>query len=195
MKPDFEKMNGLLPVIIQHAVNLKVLMLGYMNQEAFRKTCTESRVTFYSRSRDALWTKGSTSGNYLNVHQMSLDCDGDTLLIMVAPEGPACHTGKTSCFDTADNKGFLYALEKAIDERINCNLQSSYTNALFRKGINKVAQKVGEEAVELIIEAKDDNLGLFKEEAADLLYHLLILLKSKNVSLEMIETVLAGRIK
>lgn len=193
MNPDFEKTNGLLPVIIQDAVNLKVLMLGYMNKEAFDKTCSEGRVTFYSRSRKALWTKGLTSGNYLNVLNISLDCDNDTLLIMVSPEGPVCHTGNTSCFGTSDNKGFLYALEKTIEERIATDSQSSYTNALFRKGINKVAQKVGEEAVELIIEAKDDNIQLFKEEAADLLYHLLILLRAKNVSLEMIEAVLVER--
>ena len=174
MKLDFKKTNGLIPVIIQDSYSLKVLMLGYMNEEAFAKTKAEKRVTFYSRSRDTLWTKGETSGNFLNVVGLSHDCDKDTLLIKVIPEGPVCHTGSISCFKDESVKGFLYELEKAIDDRISNNASKSYTNELYKRGINKVAQKVGEEAVELVIEAKDDNIDLFKNEAADLLYHFLI---------------------
>ncbi|KOS05707.1 phosphoribosyl-ATP pyrophosphatase [Flavobacterium akiainvivens] len=193
MKPDFEKQNGLVPVIMQNAVTLKVLMLGYMNEEAYTKTVSENRVTFYSRSRNALWTKGETSGNYLNVMSIAMDCDDDALLITVNPQGPTCHTGSESCFGTEGSKGFLYELEKTIDERITTNDEASYTNTLYKKGINKVAQKVGEEAVELVIEAKDNNANLFKNEAADLLYHYLILLRAKGFSLQDIEAVLQER--
>jgi len=193
MIPDFEKTNGLLPVIIQDAVSLTVLMLGYMNKEAFAKTKAEGRVTFFSRSRNELWTKGSTSGNYLNVATINLDCDNDTLLITVYPEGPVCHTGNISCFGNKGSKGFLYTLEKTIENRIASDLDTSYTNTLFKRGINKIAQKVGEEAVELVIEAKDDNDDLFKNEAADLLYHFLILLKAKKMNLNTIEDVLQKR--
>jgi len=195
MKLDFNKTGGLIPVIIQDSYSLKVLMLGYMNEEAFLKTKAENRVTFYSRSRNRLWTKGETSGNFLNVVSVSDDCDGDTLLIKVTPEGPVCHTGATSCFKEESDKGFLYELENRIEDRIENDSSKSYTNELYKKGINKMAQKVGEEAVELVIEAKDDNIDLFRNEAADLLYHFLILLKAKNTKLEDVEKILKGRTK
>lgn len=194
MKPiDFDKGNGLVPVIIQDSNTLQVLMLGYMNEEAYQKTQTEKRVTFYSRSKNRLWTKGEESGNFLYVVDIQLDCDSDTLLIKAIPNGPTCHTGSTSCFKEETAKGFLYQLESTIQQRIDENAEDSYTNKLFRRGINKVAQKVGEEAVELVIEAKDDNDDLFKNEAADLLYHFLILLKAKGTNLKEIEEVLKGR--
>jgi len=193
MKLDFNKTNGLIPVVIQDTYSLKVLMLGYMNEEAYDKTVAEQRVTFFSRSRNELWTKGATSGNYLNVVQILPDCDNDTLLITVIPEGPTCHTGSETCFKSDTNKGFLYKLEQIIEEKISGNDPTSYTNDLYKRGINKVAQKVGEEAVELIIEAKDNNDSLFKNEAADLLYHFLILLKAKKMKLEDIESILQER--
>lgn len=193
MIPDFTKTNGLLPVIIQDATSLQVLMLGYMDEEAFKKTTDEQKVTFFSRSKNRLWTKGETSGNFLHVKEMRLDCDSDSLLITVSADGPTCHTGDTSCFQTETSTNFLYQLEKTIHSRIDENVADSYTNQLFRRGINKVAQKVGEEAVELVIEAKDDNAVLFKDEAADLMYHYLILLKAKNFTLKDIEAVLAER--
>jgi len=164
-----------------------------MNAEAFEQTKRENRVTFYSRSKQRLWTKGETSGNFLNLVSMQLDCDSDALLIKVNPEGPTCHTGTTSCFGEPDSKGFLYDLERTIDQRISSDVPNSYTNKLFKRGMNKVAQKVGEEAVEVVIEAKDDNRDLFLNESADLLYHLLILLRAKNVSLADVERVLKGR--
>lgn len=194
MRIDFSKTNGLVPVIIQNYQNQQVLMLGYMNEEAFAKTESEGNVTFFSRSKNRLWTKGETSGNFLIVKAILVDCDNDTILIKADPIGPTCHTGSTSCFKEETAKGFLYELEQTIAQRIDENDVDSYTNKLFRKGINKVAQKVGEEAVELVIEAKDDNEDLFKNEAADLLYHLLILLKTKNVKLEDIELVLKNRV-
>ncbi len=191
---DFSKTNGLVPVIIQNYQNQQVLMLGYMNEEAFAKTQSEGKVTFFSRSKNRLWTKGETSGNFLLVKDILVDCDNDTILIKADPIGPTCHTGSTTCFKEETAKGFLYELQQTIAQRIDENDVDSYTNKLFRKGINKVAQKVGEEAVELVIEAKDDNEDLFKNEAADLLYHLLILLKTKNVKLEDIELVLKNRV-
>jgi phosphoribosyl-ATP pyrophosphohydrolase/phosphoribosyl-AMP cyclohydrolase len=191
---DFSKTNGLVPVIIQNYQNQQVLMLGYMNEEAFAKTQSEGKVTFFSRSKNRLWTKGETSGNFLIVKDILIDCDNDTILIKAEPFGPTCHTGSTTCFNEKTAKGFLYELQQTITQRIDENDVDSYTNKLFRKGINKVAQKVGEEAVELVIEAKDDNEDLFKNEAADLLYHLLILLKTKNVKLEDIELVLKNRV-
>lgn len=193
MKPDFTKTNGLIPVIIQDSSTLQVLMLGYMNEEAFAKTNAEQRVTFFSRSKNRLWTKGETSGNFLNVESMSLDCDSDSILIAVKAEGPTCHTGSTSCFNTQACTNFLYKLEQTIHDRIDQDDPKSYTNELFKRGINKVAQKVGEEAVELVIEAKDDNAYLFKNESADLLYHFIILLKAKNLKLKDIEEVLVAR--
>jgi phosphoribosyl-ATP pyrophosphohydrolase/phosphoribosyl-AMP cyclohydrolase len=194
MRIDFSKTNGLVPVIIQNYQNHQVLMLGYMNEEAFAKTQSEGKVTFFSRSKNRLWTKGETSGNFLFVKDILIDCDNDTILIKADPMGPTCHTGSTTCFSEETAKGFLYELQQTIAQRIDENDVDSYTNKLFRKGINKVAQKVGEEAVELVIEAKDDNEDLFKNEAADLLYHLLILLKTKNVKLEDIELVLKNRV-
>jgi len=185
--------NGLVPVIIQDNASLQVLMLGYMNEEAFVKTQQEQKVTFFSRSKNRLWTKGETSGNFLLVNEIRMDCDNDTILIKATPQGPTCHTGSTSCFKEETPKGFLYKLEKIISERIDRNDEHSYTNKLFKRGINKVAQKVGEEAVELVIEAKDNNDNLFKNEAADLLYHFLILLKAKNITFVEIEEVLACR--
>ena len=190
---DFKKGNGLVPAIIQDNNTLQVLMAGYMNEEAYNKTVSEGRVTFYSRSKKRLWTKGETSGNYLIVNSITTDCDNDALLIKVSPTGPVCHTGSKSCFGPELSKGFIYQLENIISRRIDGNAEASYTNQLYRKGINKVAQKVGEEAIELVIEAKDDNTELFKNEAADLLYHFLILLKTRNVAFEDIEEVLRER--
>jgi len=192
---DFSKGNGLVPVVIQDYKTLQVLMVGYMNEEALIKTRKEKKVTFFSRSKNRLWTKGETSGNYLDVVEISADCDNDSILIKVNPAGPVCHTGSTSCFGDEGAKGFVYQLEHIINQRIENNVVDSYTNKLYKKGINKVAQKVGEEAIELVIEAKDNNIDLFKNEAADLLYHLLILLKTKGVNLHSIEEVLKERHK
>ncbi|UTD14439.1 bifunctional phosphoribosyl-AMP cyclohydrolase/phosphoribosyl-ATP diphosphatase HisIE [Tenacibaculum mesophilum] len=193
MNIDFTKGNGLIPVVIQNNTTLQVLMLGYMNKEAFTKTQKEGKVTFYSRSKNRFWTKGEESGNFLWVKDIQIDCDNDTLLIKVTPEGPTCHKGTTSCFGEETSKGFLYSLESTISDRIDNDVETSYTNKLFKKGINKVAQKVGEEAVEVVIEAKDNNDELFKNEAADLLYHYLILLKAKGFKLTDIESVLKNR--
>ncbi|MBP6577991.1 MAG: bifunctional phosphoribosyl-AMP cyclohydrolase/phosphoribosyl-ATP diphosphatase HisIE [Chryseobacterium sp.] len=191
----FDKNTGLVPVIIQDYLNLKVLMLGYMNQEAFDKTLQEKRVTFFSRSKNRLWTKGETSGNYLELMDWQLDCDSDTILIKAKPLGPTCHNGTTTCFAEETDKGFLYELQQTISEKIDNNDENSYTNELYKRGINKVAQKVGEEAVELVIEAKDNNDELFLNEAADLLYHYLILLKAKGFTIEDVEKVLNSRSK
>lgn len=196
MEPiDFKKGNGLVPTVIQDNYTLQVLMVGYMNEEAYNRTRDEGKVTFFSRSKNRLWTKGETSGNFLIVKEITADCDNDALLIKVNPAGPVCHTGKKSCFEEETSKGFIYELEQVVNQRIDSDVQDSYTNRLFKKGINKVAQKVGEEAVELVIEAKDDNQDQFKNEAADLLYHLLILLKTKNVLFSDIEEVLKSRHK
>lgn len=193
MNVDFNKEGGLVPVIVQNAQTMQVLMLGYMNEEALEHTQKTGLVTFFSRSKSRLWTKGESSGNTLELVNIKLDCDQDALLISANPNGPTCHTGSTSCFKEESPKGFIYDLEKTINERIDANDPNSYTNELFRRGINKVAQKVGEEAVELVIESKDTNDELFKNEAADLLYHLLILLKAKNFSFTDIESVLKSR--
>lgn len=195
MNIDFNKNGGLVPVIIQNSRTLQVLMLGYMNQEALTKTEEEGKVTFYSRSKKRLWTKGEESGNFLIVDEIMPDCDNDTILIKAIPKGPTCHTGSTSCFKEDTSKGFLYELEKVIEQRLAEKSEESYTSRLFSRGVNKVAQKVGEEAVELVIEAKDDNINLFKNESADLLYHFLILLKTKDLKLEDIEAVLIDRHK
>lgn len=192
---NFEKGDGLVPVVIQDDNTLQVLMVGYMNKEAYKKTVAEKRVTFFSRSKNRLWTKGETSSNFLKVVAIHLDCDQDSLLIKVIPAGPTCHTGDTSCFKENTAKGFLYLLEATIHQRIDDDVKDSYTNQLYRKGINKIAQKVGEEAIELVIEAKDENATLFKNEAADLLYHYLMLLKAKGFVLEDIEKVLKERKK
>lgn len=187
--------DGLVPVVIQDDRTLQVLMLGYMNEEALKKTKKEGIVTFFSRSKDRLWTKGEESGNFLTVKNISVDCDQDAILIKVIPTNVVCHTGSFSCFGEKDSKGFLYELEEKISQRIDEKTEDSYTYALFQKGINKVAQKVGEEAVEVVIEAKDSNDDLFKNEAADLLYHFLILLKAKNFTLKNIEEILLSRNK
>lgn len=194
---NFEKVNGLVPAVIQDIRTGQVLMLGYMNKEAFQKTATENKVTFYSRTKERLWTKGETSGNFFYVKEISLDCDQDTLLIKVVPEGPACHTGDDTCFhnQSSGKAGFLNYLKAVIRDRKNNPNDSSYTSSLFKKGINKVAQKVGEEAVELVIEAKDDNEDLFKNEAADLMYHYLVLLEAKDVDLDVVMGVLMERHK
>jgi phosphoribosyl-ATP pyrophosphohydrolase/phosphoribosyl-AMP cyclohydrolase len=195
MKIDFDKNNGLVPVIIQDSRTQQVLMLGYMNEEAYKKTEKEGIVTFFSRSKNRLWTKGEESGNFLTVKNISIDCDQDTILIQAVPTNTVCHTGSFSCFGEKESKGFLYELEAKIAERIDHKTEGSYTYSLYQRGINKMAQKVGEEAVELVIEAKDSNDDLFKNEAADLLYHFLILLKAKGFEMEDIETILLSRDK
>jgi phosphoribosyl-AMP cyclohydrolase / phosphoribosyl-ATP pyrophosphohydrolase len=195
MNINFKKGAGIVPVIVQDYTNSQVLMLGYMNEEAYLKTQAEGKVTFFSRSKNRLWTKGETSSNFLIVKEIKVDCDNDTILIKAVPTGAVCHTGAQTCFGETDAKGFLYKLEEAIHQRIDVNDENSYTNKLYKAGINKVAQKVGEEAVELVIEAKDNNDDLFKNEAADLLYHFLILLKAKNITLEDVEGILKERIK
>lgn len=191
MKVDFEKFpDGLVPAIVQDAGTQKVLMLGYMNRESFGKTNETGKVTFFSRSRRKLWTKGETSGNFLEVKEILIDCDDDAILIKANPAGAVCHTGADTCFDEAnESENFLSELEKVIKARKENPSENSYTAQLFQKGINKIAQKVGEEAVELIIEAKDENHELFTGEAADLLYHFLVLLRAKNVELsDVLET-------
>lgn len=190
---DFKKGNGLVPAVIQDNTTLQVLMVGFMNEEALTQTKKEGKVTFFSRTKNRLWTKGETSGNFLYVKEIYIDCDSDTLLIKVDPAGPVCHRGTKACFDNDSPKGFLFKLEQIVNQRIDDDVKDSYTNKIFRKGINKAAQKVGEEAVELIIEAKDDNEDLFINEAADLLYHLLILLKAKGVTIEDVEDCLFKR--
>jgi phosphoribosyl-AMP cyclohydrolase / phosphoribosyl-ATP pyrophosphohydrolase len=194
-QPDFSKSpDNLLPVIIQDSVTNVILMLGYMNEVAYSKTLKYNVVTFFSRSKNRLWTKGETSGNFLHVKEVLIDCDNDTILVKAKPEGPTCHTGSDTCFEEKnESTSFLHELEKVIEERKNNPSDSSYTSSLFAKGINKVAQKVGEEAVELVIEAKDNNEELFLNEAADLMYHYLILLQAKDYKLADIEKVLKSR--
>lgn len=187
--------DGLIPAVIQDAETGKVLMLGYMNREAYDKTVAENVVTFFSRSKQRLWTKGETSNNFLHVENLLVDCDGDTLLIKARPAGPTCHTGADTCFEEV-NRGqgqFLNYLQGVIHDRKMNPSDKSYTASLFGRGVNKIAQKVGEEAVELVIEAKDDNDDLFKGEAADLLFHFLVLLEQKNLDLDDIVAVLKGR--
>ena len=195
MNINFNKSDGLVPVIVQDAITMQVLMLGYMNEEALAETKKEGKVVFYSRSKQRLWMKGETSGNFLFVNEIKVDCDNDTILIMANPVGPVCHNGTQTCFGDVNSKGFLYKLEETIHKRIDENDETSYTNKLFKKGINKVAQKVGEEAVELVIEAKDNDDNLFLNEAADLMYHFLILLKAKNHTLSQVEKILLERSK
>ena len=195
MNVDFSKNNGLIPVIIQNNETQQVLMLGYMNEEALQKTQEEKVVTFFSRSKNRLWTKGETSGNFLKVVSIKEDCDQDALLIQVIPNGPTCHNGTTSCFATEPQISFLNELENVIENRISNPSSESYVASLYQKGINKMAQKVGEEAVELVIEAKDDNQDLFIGEASDLLFHYLILLQAKNLKLNDIEQELMRRMK
>jgi phosphoribosyl-ATP pyrophosphohydrolase/phosphoribosyl-AMP cyclohydrolase len=192
---NFSKQDGLVPCVIQDVKTLRVLMLGFMNEEAYQKTLQEKKVTFFSRSKQRLWTKGETSGNFLHLVDITIDCDNDTLLIKVNPEGPVCHTGADTCFNEKNERWDLAALEQIIQDRKNNPTQASYTTSLIQKGINKVAQKVGEEAVELIIEAKDNNTELFLNEAADLMYHYLVLLAAKNHSLDDVLAVLKNRQK
>ena len=198
MKIDFSKDNGLVPAIIQDATTKNVLMLGYMNQEAYDKTVETKKVTFFSRSKNRLWTKGEESGNFLELVSISNDCDDDSLLIKVNPAGPTCHTGTDTCWKE-ENKasyGFFSTLEDVITERVaNKDTKKSYVASLFSKGINKVAQKVGEEAVETVIEAMDTNDELFLYESADLLFHYLMLLQAKGFTLKDIEEELKGRHK
>jgi phosphoribosyl-ATP pyrophosphohydrolase/phosphoribosyl-AMP cyclohydrolase len=196
--PDFSKgENGLLPAIVQDVITGSVLMLGYFNEEALKLTLESQKVTFYSRSKKRLWTKGEESGNFLNLKSIKLDCDRDTFLVKVNPEGPTCHKGTGNCWgeENKEQFGFLNVLGNIISDRKKNPSKSSYTSSLFELGINKVAQKVGEEAVELVIEAKDENDDLFKGEAADLLYHFLILLEQKNMNLNQIIEVLKKRHK
>jgi phosphoribosyl-ATP pyrophosphohydrolase/phosphoribosyl-AMP cyclohydrolase len=198
MTPDFNKdTNGLLPAIIQDAQTGKVLMLGYMNEESLAKTKELNKVTFFSRSKNRLWTKGEESGNFLEVVDIKVDCDSDAFLIKAKPVGPVCHTGNDTCWfeKNKDEFSFLHYLENIIQDRKLHPKDNSYTNLLFNKGLNKIAQKVGEEAVEVVIEAKDNNDELFKGEAADLLFHLLVLFAEKNISLNEVLAVLKERHK
>lgn len=196
MKPDFSKnADALLPVIIQDQYSNKVLMLGFMNEEAWDKTNIEKKVTFFSRSKNRLWTKGETSGNFLIVKEILPDCDNDTVLIKVKPAGPVCHTGNDTCFNEINTPFTLEKLEEIINERKNNPSENSYTSSLFGKGINKIAQKVGEEAVELVIESKDDDEEKFLGEAADLLFHYLVLLQAKGFTLKDVENILVSRHK
>jgi phosphoribosyl-ATP pyrophosphohydrolase/phosphoribosyl-AMP cyclohydrolase len=195
MKIDFAKYSdGLVPAVVQDFNTNKVLMLGFMNEEAVQKTEETAKVTFYSRSKKRLWTKGEESGNFLHLKQMLVDCDNDTLLIKAVPEGPVCHTGADTCWSERNHKeDFIYYLEDIIKLRRQSNDQKSYVKGLFEKGINKIAQKVGEEAVELVIEAKDVNRPLFLGEAADLLFHYLILLQAKDCTLSDVIAILQQR--
>jgi phosphoribosyl-ATP pyrophosphohydrolase/phosphoribosyl-AMP cyclohydrolase len=199
-KMDFQKLNGIVPAIIQDAGTATVLMLGFMNPEALEMTRKEGKVTFFSRTKNRLWTKGEESGNFLYVKDILEDCDQDTLLIKATPAGPVCHTGNDTCFnepngisDEPDEFGFIMQLQQLIHTRKKEMPEGSYTTSLFRSGINKIAQKVGEEAVELVIESKDTNDELFLNEAADLVYHLLVLLSAKNFDIRDVESVLKKR--
>lgn len=196
MKPDFSKSpDQLIPAVIQDAKTQKVLMLGYMNEAAFDATQKSQKVTFYSRSKQRLWTKGEESGNFLNVDSIHLDCDQDSLLIYTNPEGPTCHKGTDTCWgeQNVNSLAFLAELEAIIAQRKAADDQNSYVASLFREGINKIAQKVGEEAVETVIEAKDNNDQLFLEEGADLLFHYLVLLQAKGFKLNDIARTLSSR--
>jgi phosphoribosyl-ATP pyrophosphohydrolase/phosphoribosyl-AMP cyclohydrolase len=199
MNIDFNKNNdGLVPAIVQDALTKEVLMLGYMNAEAFEKTKTTKLVTFFSRTKNRLWTKGEESGNVLNLVDIKLDCDNDTLLVTVHPKGPTCHKGTDTCWGETNNEayGFISHLEDVIkDRRLNASASKSYVSSLFEKGINKIAQKVGEEAVEVVIEAKDNDDNLFLNESADLLFHYLILLQAKGFEIKDVVDILKGREK
>lgn len=199
MNIDFTKSaHGLIPAIIQDSETKTVLMLGYMNAESYQKTLDTKKVTFFSRSKQRLWTKGEESGNFLNLVDIKNDCDNDTLLIQVKPEGPTCHTGSDTCWQESNNQeyGFISKLEKTITlRRENADSEKSYVASLFKLGINKIAQKVGEEAIEVVIEAKDDNDDLFLNESADLLFHYLILLQAKGFQLNDVVEILKGRKK
>jgi phosphoribosyl-ATP pyrophosphohydrolase/phosphoribosyl-AMP cyclohydrolase len=193
--PDFLKCDGLLPAIVQHADSARVLMLGYMNQEAYERTKREKRVTFFSRSRKSLWLKGETSGSFLNVVSMEVDCDQDSILVRVVPEGPVCHTGTESCFGSSGGLGisFLDTLSQTIAARAKHPKAGSYTTELLESGVDRMAQKVGEEAIEVVIEAKNTDDEKLLGEAADLVYHLLVLLESRGLSLGHVVNVLKRR--
>ena len=197
MNIDFNKnQDGLVPAIVQDAITKNVLMLGYMNKDAYSKTVDTKKVTFFSRTKSRLWTKGEESGNFLNLVDLKLDCDNDTLLVKVNPEGPTCHKGTDTCWDESNKQsfGFLSILEDIIkDRKENAESANSYVASLFEKGINKIAQKVGEEAIETVIEAKDNNDELFLNESADLLFHYLILLKAKGFTLVDVVDILKKR--
>ncbi|MDD7759706.1 MAG: bifunctional phosphoribosyl-AMP cyclohydrolase/phosphoribosyl-ATP diphosphatase HisIE [Bacteroidales bacterium] len=197
MKIDFDKMGGLVPAIIQDSRTKNVLMLGFMNEEAYNKTVETGLVTFFSRTRNTLWTKGETSGNYLKVVSTAIDCDNDTLLIKVVPAGPVCHTGNATCFEEKNEFGieFLDYLQKFIERRHREMPEGSYTTSLFRKGINRMAQKVGEEAVETVIEATNGTDDRLVYEASDLIYHLIVLLTSKGLSINDLAVELEKRHK
>ncbi|HEX2847445.1 MAG TPA: bifunctional phosphoribosyl-AMP cyclohydrolase/phosphoribosyl-ATP diphosphatase HisIE [Chitinophagaceae bacterium] len=196
MQINFSKYSdGLVPVIVQDSTTAKVLMLGFMNEEALEKTRQIKKVTFYSRSKQRLWTKGEESGNFLLLESIAADCDEDTLLIKAKPLGPVCHTGADTCFNEENRQDFLQVLSETIRNRYEDRSGKSYTSGLFEKGINAVAQKVGEEAVELVIEAKDSNNKRFLDEAADLLFHYMVLLRAKGFSLEDVKQVLQARHK
>ena len=190
---DFEKSDGLIPAIIQDVQTLEVLMLGYMNEEAWQKTQQEGRVTFFSRSKNRLWTKGEESGNFLEVVSTHIDCDKDTILIKAQPKGPTCHTGSRSCFNTPYNHNFIFELLRIIDNRYEFPTADSYVNRLRERGVNKIAQKVGEEAVETVIAALAEEEVDFVNEASDLVFHLLVLLREKNIPLEVIAKNLESR--
>ena len=190
---DFEKSGGLIPAIIQDARTLEVLMLGYMNEEAWQKTQAEQRVTFFSRSKNRLWTKGEESGHYLEVVSTHIDCDRDTILVKALPKGPTCHTGSRSCFNTDYNQNFIFELVNIINSRYEFPTADSYVNRLHERGLNKVAQKVGEEAVETVIAALAEEKSDFVNEASDLLFHLLVLLREKDVPLETLAKNLESR--
>ncbi len=195
MKIDFKKSpDGLVPAVVQDAETSKVLMLGYMNKEAYKRTKKSKKVTFYSRSRKEIWEKGAISGNFLSVKKILIDCDGDTILIKAIPSGAICHTGADTCFSEKNKpKNFLYELEKIIRDRKENPKKSSHTSKLFERGTNQIAKKVGEEAVEFVIEAVDGNDKLLKEEASDLLYHFITLLVAKDIPLESVLNVLKKR--
>jgi phosphoribosyl-AMP cyclohydrolase / phosphoribosyl-ATP pyrophosphohydrolase len=194
-KLDFTKLGGLIPAVVQDAATKMVLMVGFMNEDAYRQTVAQGRVTFFSRTKNRLWTKGETTGHFLDVVEIRVDCDGDTLLIKANPHGPTCHTGADTCFNEENSDWNLETLESIIKERKANPTEGSYTSKLLNSGINKVAQKVGEEAVELVIESKDDNRDLFLGEAADLMYHYLVLLTAKGFSLSDVLAVLQKRHK
>lgn len=193
MTIDFLKSDGLVPAVIQDEQTLEVLMLGYMNEEAFNKTQSEGKVTFFSRTKNRLWTKGEESGNFLFVKQISIDCDNDTLLIKVQPVGPTCHTGSRSCFKTEFNQNFIFKLEEIVKDRYENPVEGSYVNRLRSKGLNKIAQKVGEEGVETVIAALNETEHDFINESSDLLFHLIVLLREKNISLETLAKNLESR--
>lgn len=195
MEIDFDKTGGLVPVIIQDEQTLEVLMLGYMNQEAYDKTAKENIVTFFSRTKNRLWTKGETSNNFLHVKSMAIDCDNDTILIKVKPDGPTCHTGDRSCFKTEYNQNFILELENIIADRYKNPVEGSYVNKLRTKGLNKIAQKVGEEGVETVIAALAETEVDMINESSDLIFHLLVLLREKGLTLETIAKNLEQRHK